>query len=170
MSLASLEGARTKGAFFRPGILFCDTVWVDQMICSPEDTLVAELVQYFVQEGFVVHGARGVEGYDTPPVVRNDGFGSARPCCPDVVGHDGLHRRIVFGLVRPDRQSLDSEESLEQYNVLLDHNAGLGEQASVLYVLIPQGLLEEFTSIITHYVHREYWHRVIPVASGLVAG
>jgi len=136
-------------------------------VSSPSrDALVAELVRYFVQEGFVVHGALGVEGYDPPPTVRNDGFGSARPCRPDVVGLDSYSRRIVFGLVREDRGSLDSEQSLEEYNVFLDHNAGLREQASVLYVLLPASLLEEFTSLITHYVHREYWHRVIPVASG----
>jgi hypothetical protein len=133
----------------------------------PREALVAELVNYFVHEGFAVHGARGVEGYEPPPAIRNDGFGSARPCQPDVVGLDGQHRRIVFGLVREERGSLDSEQSLEEYNVFLDHNAGLGERASVLFVLVPPFLLEEFTSLITHYIHREYWHRVVPVASGL---
>ncbi len=60
-------------------------------VSSPSrDALVAELVRYFVQEGFVVHGAVGVEGYDPPPTVRNDGFGSARPCRPDVVGLDSF--------------------------------------------------------------------------------
>ena len=129
------------------------------------DELVGELVRFFLHEGYVVHGARGVEGYEPPPAIRNDGFGSARPCHPDVVGLDGAKRRIVFGLVRSDRESLDTEESLEQYNVLLDHNAGLGDRASVVYVLLPSSLLEEFTSLITHYVHREYWHRLIPVIS-----
>jgi hypothetical protein len=131
------------------------------------EALVAELVQYFLHEGLAVHGARGVEGYDAPPAIRNDGFGSSRPCHPDVVGFDGGQRRIVFGLVRADRESLDTEQSLEEYNVCLDHNAGLQGRASVLYVLIPASLLEEFTSLVTHYIHREYWHRVIPVASGL---
>ncbi len=138
----------------------------NQIPAPSRDALVAELVQYFLHEGFAVHGARGVEGYDLPAPVRNDGFGSARPCRPDVVGFDGIQRRIVFGLVRVNRESLDSEQSLEEYNVFLDHNAGLAERASVLYVLIPPGLLEDFTALITHYIHREYWHRVIPVAAG----
>jgi len=142
----------------------------DRMFVPSKESLVAELVQYFLHEGFTVRGARGVEGYDDPPAIRNDGYGSARPCHPDVVGFDGGLRRIVFGLVRTDRQSLDNELSLEEYNVFLDHNAGLKDQASVLYVLLPPSLLEEFTSLITHYIHREYWHRVVPVASGLFVG
>lgn len=132
------------------------------------DDLAAELVQYFLREGFEVRGACGAGGYGPPPAIRNDGYGSARPCRPDVIGYDAGRRRIVFGLVRMDGESLDSESSLEEYNVLLDHNAGLGEQASVLYVLLPESLLEEFTSLITHYIHREYWHRVVPVASSLL--
>lgn len=134
------------------------------------EILVAELVDFFSHEGFAIHGARGVDGHEPPPAIRNDGFGSARPCQPDVIAFEHAKRRIIFGLVRADRESLDSEQSLEEYNVLLDHNAGLGEQASVLYVLLPPSLLEEFTSLITHYIHREYWHRVIPVASGMYAG
>lgn len=137
------------------------------MSAPSRDALVAELVRYFQQEGITVHGAYGVAGYEPPMAIRNDGFGSARPCRPDVVGFDNEHRRVVFGLVRQDRASLDREESLEEYNVFLDHNAGLKAQASVLYVLLPSSLVEEFTSLITHYIHREYWHRVIPVSSGL---
>ncbi len=139
--------------------------------CMPvptKDRLVAELVHYLLHEGLTVHSARDIEGYDAPPAIRNDGFGSARPCRPDVVGFDGSKKRVVFGLVRENRESLDSEQSLEEYNVFLDHNAGLQDQASVLYVLIPPSLLEEFTSLITHYIHREYWHRVVPVASSLM--
>jgi len=130
--------------------------------------LVAELVRFFVHEGYAVHGARAMKGYDEPPAIPNDGFGSMHPCRPDVVGFDSSRRRIVFGLVRTDRKSLDSEQSLEEYNVLLDHNARSNQQASVLYVLLPADLLEEFTSLVTHYIHREYWSRVIPVVSGVL--
>src|SRR5512147_3203377 len=99
------------------------------------EELVAELVGYLLRERFEVHSAQGLEGFVPPPPIRNDGFGSSRPCKPDVVAFDATRRRVVFGLVRPDRKSLDSEQSLEEYNVLLDHNAGLREQASAVYVL-----------------------------------
>jgi hypothetical protein len=122
-------------------------------------------VNFLARENITVHGAREVEGYKPPPLIQNDGYGDLRPRRPDVIGVDSEKHRIVFGLVRPDRKSLDTEESLLEYNVFLDHNAGKGDQASVVYVLIPAALAQEFTSVITHYIHREYWHRIIPVES-----
>jgi hypothetical protein len=133
-----------------------------------ENTLVHQLVAYLKDEGVQIKGARGIEGMDPPPPVTNDGFGSSRPRRADVIGFDPVKRRVVFGLVRPDRGSLDSEDALEEYNVFLDHNSGAGERASALYVILPQDLLNEFTSIVTHYIHRDYWHRV--VAIGATAG
>jgi hypothetical protein len=131
--------------------------------------LVDELVRLFEAKGFDVHGAVGTKGAE-PPLIKNDGFGSGRQHKPQVIGFDREAKRIVFGLVREDRKSLDSEESLEEYNVFLDHNAGLGAQASLVLVLMPPALIPEFTAIITHYIHREYWHRIIPVSSALPAG
>jgi hypothetical protein len=128
------------------------------------EEMLQHLVRMFIRQGFTVKGVRGLGGFDMPPAVRNRGFGSRRDRVPDVVGMDAENRRIVFGLVRGDRKSLDSEDALEEYNVFLDHNEGLITQASLLLVLVPAALLPEFTSMITHYIHREYWHRVIPVA------
>ena len=127
--------------------------------------LIEELVELFVKEGIVVMGAQDLGGYKSPTYVQNHGYGDSTPKLPDVVGFDGKKQRVVFGVVRASKESLDCEESLAEYNVFLDHKAGQGEKASVLYVLIPASLLHELTSIITHYVHREYWHRIIPVIS-----
>jgi len=134
------------------------------------ETMTQELIALLQGEGIDIKGARGVAGFDPPPAIANDGFGSARPRRPAVLGFDSEKRRIVFGVVRPDRNSLDSEDALEEYNVFLDHNARAGPQASVLYVIMPEELVNEFTSIMTHYIHREYWHRVIIVrAQGEIA-
>jgi hypothetical protein len=125
--------------------------------------MILALVDFMKQEGFTVHAARGVDGYKAPSPVRNDGYGKAIDRRPDVVGFDFQNKRIVFGVVREDRQSIDTEDALEEYNVFLDHNALLRDQASILYVMIPEECLQEFTSLITHYIHREYWHRIVPV-------
>ncbi len=127
--------------------------------------LVAELIDYFIAEGYFVHAASGVEGYKNPSPLFNDGFGKALPRRPDVVAYDSKNKRVVFGIVRSDRKSLDSEDSLEEYNVFLDHNARMRQQASLLYVLIPPALVQEFTAMITHYIHRDYWDRIIPVTA-----
>jgi hypothetical protein len=129
------------------------------------DLLVQTLVDLLANDGVEIKGARGIEGLEMPPDIANTGFGSAHDKRPDVIGFDHEHRRIVFGVVRENRESLDSEEALEEYNVFLDHNASLGEQASMVYVMMPHDLVGEFTSIITHYIHRDYWHRLIAVGT-----
>ncbi len=125
--------------------------------------MIEDLVEFMKAEGFTVHAARGVEGYKFPAPVHNDGYGQVQDRRPDVVGFDFRHKRIVFGVVRQDRRSMESEVALEEYNVFLDHNSGLRDQASVLYVMVPDDLVQEFTTMITHYIHRDYWHRVVTV-------
>ena len=124
-----------------------------------------ELISHFIQEGYEIRGAAGVTGYPPSPAIANDGYGSGRPRAPQVIGWDVMRRRIIFGIVRESRSKLDSEDSLEEYNVLLDHNSRMGEQASMLVVALPEELLGEFASLITHYIHREYWHRVVAIGS-----
>lgn len=130
---------------------------------SLRSQMILALVEFMKQEGFTVHAARDIEGYKPPTLVHNDGYGKAMDRRPDAVGFDFMRKRIVFGLVREDRRSIDTEDALEEYNVFLDHNAQLRDQASILYVLIPEECLQEFTSMITHYIHRDYWHRIVPV-------
>jgi hypothetical protein len=133
---------------------------------DPEEvrrSLRLELVELMRAQGLEVKGARGIEGFVGSPVIPNAEFGSLRPHIPDVMGYDPVHRRLVFGVVRIGRGELDSEDALEEYNVFLDFNAGAGEHSARLYVMMPEDLLTEFTGMITHYIHREYWHRIVPV-------
>jgi hypothetical protein len=129
------------------------------------DNLVKELIDYFESQKFTVHGAKGVEGYEPPPMIANDGFGDLRPRYPDVVGMDKEKHRIVFGIVRESAGELDTEQALADYNVFLDHRQGAGREASLLIVLLPGSLVANFTNLLTHYIHREYWHRIITVVS-----
>ncbi len=130
-----------------------------------KEHLITELLTFFSAEGFLIHGAVESPEHPAPPLIQNNGFGDGKSRRPDVVGVDRKNERIVFGLVRPDRASLDSEESLTQYNLFLDHKWNHGAGASMLYVMMPGDLVAEFTAIITHYIHREYWHRIVPVAT-----
>ena len=130
--------------------------------------LVEELVEYFMNQLFTVHGAKGLSGYKPPPPISNDGFGDLKPRVPDVVGVDKGRQRIVFGIIREVKEELDAEQSLTDYNVLLDHKHGAGDQASLLVVLLPPSLIPDFTNIMTHYIHRAYWHRIVPLASRLL--
>jgi len=134
------------------------------------EQLIQELVGVFFHERYVVHGAQMLDGYKRPPPIANTGFGDGKPRTPDIVGVDAEKQRIVFGLVRENRESLDSEDALTEYNVLLDHKADQGDRASVVLVMLPSALVHEFTGIVTHYIHREYWHRIVPVASTQALG
>ncbi len=135
---------------------------------AEQNRLVEELVEYFLSQKYIVYGAKDLEGYKPPPAIHNDGFGDLKPRVPDVIGLDKEKQRIMFGVVRGTRKDLDSEVSLTDYNVFLDHKNAAGEQASLLVVLLPPSLLTDFTNILTHYIHREYWHRVVAVSSKLL--
>jgi hypothetical protein len=127
-------------------------------------SLLDQLHAFFLSSGFEIHGAVGIEGASLPPFITNDGYGSGKDRRPAIIGFDPVQRRIVFGVTREGRTDLDSEDSLEEYNVFLDHNAGLGARASAVYVIMPAELLAEFGDIVSHYVHREYWGRIVGVA------
>jgi hypothetical protein len=127
--------------------------------------LIQDLVDYFLRERIEIHGVRGSLSFPPPPFIKNEGFNDHNPRQPDIIGLDPVAHRIVFGLVRGDARDLASERSLAEYNVFLDHNSHLGSRASLLYVMIPETLVQEFIGLITHYIHREYWSRIIPVPS-----
>jgi hypothetical protein len=132
---------------------------------SAEANLIGELVDCMIREGLVVHGALGVQAYSRPRPVANTGFGDGKPCTPHIVAMDPIRKRIVFGVARADLAGLESEESLTQYHVLLDHAEHKGDQASLLYIIVPRSLQPHAVSLITHNVHRAYWHRVVTVVS-----
>jgi hypothetical protein len=122
-----------------------------------------QLVQLFLAEGFEVTHALGVRGYQNPPYFPNESFGRQTDRRPAVVAFDPSRRREVFGLVRLSRAELASEDSLEEYHLFLDRNADGGPSAAAVYVIFPEPLLAEFTGILTHEIHPEYWHRIVPV-------
>lgn len=126
-------------------------------------TLARRLVEVMLDEGFVVTHALGVSGFPQPEYFPNDSFGSMSPRRPAVVASDPALRREVFGLVRTTKAELASEDSLEEYHLFLDRNADGGPRAAAVYVIFPEELLPDFTGILTHEIHREYWHRIVPV-------
>ena len=126
-------------------------------------SLARQLVDVLLAEGFVVKQALGVTGYPQPQYFPNDSFGQMNPKRPAVVAFDPVLKREVFGLVRTTKAELASEDSLEEYHLFLDRNADGGPGAAAVYVIFPEELLAEFTGILTHEIHREYWHRIVPV-------
>jgi len=143
-------------------------------------SLTCELVEVLLAEGFIVKQALGVKGYPNPEYFPNESFGTMNPRRPALFAFDPALNREVFGLVRTSKAELASEDSLEEYHLFLDRNTDAGSSpgvpseggvqdrgrsAAAVYVIFPESLLAEFTGILTHEIHREYWHRIIPVPS-----
>lgn len=128
-------------------------------------SLVTELVELFQHEGFEVSGADGVEGFYAPVELRNDGYGDQEDKAPDVYAYDGAKKCYIIGEAKTGNGDFETEHSLTQYNVFLDQfNRTTGAQA-LLYIIVPALKVAEFSALITHYIHPDYWKSIVLVRS-----
>jgi len=127
--------------------------------------LVEELVSLFQEQGFHILGADGVAGFPEPDRLPNDGYGDQEPKSPDVHAFDPKTKRTIFGEAKTGDEDFETEHSLTQYNVFLDQfDKVTGEQAR-LYIILPSTKVAEFNTLLTHYIHREYWASIVLVQS-----
>ena len=127
--------------------------------------LVAEIVEVFQQEGFIILAAAGVSGYSAPKRLPNDGYGDQEPKAPDVYCFDEKNNQHVIGIAKEEEAEFESEHSLTQYNVFLDQfDRTTGVQAK-LFVIVPSSKIAQFNTLITHYIHRDYWRSIVLVSS-----
>ncbi|MBI2618488.1 MAG: hypothetical protein HYW57_00220 [Ignavibacteriales bacterium] len=126
--------------------------------------LVEELVMVFKKEGFRILSA-DLPGYPTPRPLPNDGYGDQKPKSPDVYAFDSTSQRHVIGEAKTGDDDFETEHALTQYNVFLDQfDKSTGVQAKV-YIIVPGGKIAEFNTMITHYIHRDYWQSLVVVSS-----
>ena len=128
-------------------------------------TLVKELVDYFIKEGLQVISAKELMGYRPPVSVPNDGYGDQEPKRPDVLAFDKEKKCFAIGVVRMEKNEIDSEESLTEYNVFLDQKDKATGQPYHLFIMVPGSYVNDLTSLLTHYIHRDYWSRITIVSS-----
>jgi hypothetical protein len=127
--------------------------------------LVKELVEIFQQEEFEIVGAVGRFGFAEPLSLPNDGFGDQEDKEPDVYAYDKKKRRYIIGEAKTGQGDFETEHALTQYNVFLDQVHQRSGQRACLYVIVPSSKVPEFSSLITHYIHREYWGSIVLVSS-----
>jgi len=126
--------------------------------------LVAELLAVFVGRGFKILAADGVPGYPAPRRFRNDGYGDQGPKAPDLYGFDERQKRFVIGEAKTGEGDFETDHALTQYNVFLDQfDPATGTQAQ-LFVIVPADKVAEFNTMITHYIHRDYWPSIVVVS------
>ncbi|MCU0452224.1 MAG: hypothetical protein MUE68_01055 [Bacteroidetes bacterium] len=133
-------------------------------------TLIEELVGVLAHEGFTVSAADGVAGYAAPYELSNDGYGDQEDKAPDVYAYDPARKCYIIGEAKTGNGDLESNHALTQWNVFLDQSNSRSGAPSVLYVILPSSKVPLFQGLITHYIHREYWHRVVVVSSSRVSG
>lgn len=127
--------------------------------------LIEELVAVFRQQHFKIIGADGIKGIPRVKKLHNDGYGDQEHKSPDVYAYDEERKRFVIGEAKTGDGDFETEHSLTEYNVFLDQfDKATGTQAMV-YVIVPSSKVPEFNTLITHYIHREYWQSIVLVSS-----
>ena len=128
-------------------------------------TLIAELLKIFVDRKYKILGVDGVSGYPPPRPLHNDGYGDQESKSPDIYAFDVETERFVIGEAKTGEGDFETEHSLTQYNVYLDQfDKKTGKQALV-YIIVPAAALPEFNTLLTHYIHHEYWPSLVLVPS-----
>ncbi len=131
-------------------------------------SLIAELIDLFLQEGFAVSGADGIEGYFPPIEMRNCGYGDQEDKTPDIYAFDPVRGRYIIGEAKTGRGDFETEDSLTQYNVYLDQRHPKTLTPTLVYFIVPSSRVAEFNTLITHYIHRDLWDHLTIVPSKLV--
>ena len=134
---------------------------------DPENhlSLVGELIDIFREQGFRIIGAEGVTGLPATHPLHNDGYGDQENKAPDIYAFDEENRCYIIGEAKTGRNDFETDHSLTQYNVYLDQVDRKTGARAILYVIVPSSKVPQFSSLITHYIHPDYWKHIVLVSS-----
>jgi hypothetical protein len=124
-----------------------------------------ELVHILVERGYEILGAKSLEGFTSAPFLPNDGYGDQEKKQPDVFALDPAEERFVIGLVKTGMHDLETQAALTEYDVFFDHAHPGNGKRSLVYFMMPSTHIADFTAMITHYIHRDYWINMVIVSS-----
>jgi hypothetical protein len=136
----------------------------------PEDlekhlSLISELIEIFQREGFSITEAEGQPDFQSPSELHNDGYGDQEDKAPDVYAYDPKTKFHILGEAKTGTNDLETDHALTQYNVFLDQEDRRTGRRSKLYMILPSTKIPEFNTLITHYIHRDYWQHLVLVSS-----
>jgi hypothetical protein len=127
--------------------------------------LIQELIDIFLQRHFTILGAVPGLGYPRAVRLSNDGYGDQEDKEPDIYAYDEGRARYIIGEAKTGEGDLETEHALTQYNVYLDQVHARNQERAEVYIIVPEKSVPEFSSLITHYIHREYWGNIVVVRS-----
>jgi len=131
--------------------------------------LVEQLLDYFRSERLTVISAKAIPGMPPPSLLKNDGYGDQLNKQPDAIAFDETQQRFVLGVIKTGLGELETLHSLTQYDVFFDHRNPKNGKPSRVCFLLPSDLIPHFSSIITHYIHRDYWQNLTLLTARPVA-
>jgi len=132
-------------------------------------TLVEELVEIFRERGFRILGADNVAGCAPARPLPNDGYGDQEEKTPDVFAFDEKNGCYIIGEAKTGEGDLETDHALTQYNVYLDQFDNRKGTRATLYIILPADKVPEFNSLITHYIHPNYWTHIVVVTSQAIS-
>lgn len=131
------------------------------------NALVEELVEIFRDRGYRIIGADAVSGIAAVRPLPNDGYGDQQPKAPDIYAYDERTGCYIIGEAKTGQGDFETEHALTQYNVYLDQFDKSTGAPAILFVIVPSSKVPEFSSLITHYIHPDYWGKIVIVSSKL---
>jgi hypothetical protein len=129
--------------------------------------LVEELVEIFRDRGYKILAADGVTGLPLARPLPNDGYGDQQAKAPDIYAFDETTRCYIIGEAKTGDGDLETEHALTQYNVFLDQFDKHTGAPAILFIILPALKIPEFNSLITHYIHPDYWSKIVVVRSNV---
>jgi hypothetical protein len=128
-------------------------------------SLINELVEIFEKKGFLISEAEEQEGFARPLELHNDGYGDQQDKAPDIRAYDEKNNQYILGEAKTGSNDLETDHALTQYNVFLDQTDKRTGKRFRLYIILPSMKVPEFNTLITHYIHRDYWENIVLVNS-----
>jgi hypothetical protein len=119
--------------------------------------MIGQLLDLFCAEEFEILGAKNRTDFPPPKRIDNDGYGDQQPRRPDIIAFDKREEVFVLGIVKTPEDDLESSSALTDYDVLFDHKNPANGKPSRIFAILPPERVAEFSSLITHYIHPDYW-------------
>jgi hypothetical protein len=125
------------------------------------EILVRKLAEYYKRIGLRVISAVGIDGFPLPKLIKNEGFGDQRPKQPHIVGYNETNGEMYIGIVKTISDNLESASALTEYDLYLNLSNEDGKIRLCVY--LPVERIQEFNSLITRYLHPDYYDKIVIV-------
>lgn len=97
-----------------------------------------------------------------PKLFSNPGFGDQKRKQPHILGVHDKTGELFIGLVKTEQEDITDENSRTEYDLYTD--LAMRQKGINIYLMLPEDRIQQFNSFITHYLHPDFWEKIIIVA------